>query len=101
MVTPVGRKRHGRTSNTVHDSGAPAHRASRREVVADTVPITLTSVEFELLVVLARAPGRALSREQLGDNCWRSSAPCSMSSATAWWRAWWPSAGRRRHLTAE
>ncbi len=40
----------------------------RREVVADTVPITLTSVEFKLLVALARAPGRALSREQLSDS---------------------------------
>jgi DNA-binding response OmpR family regulator len=39
----------------------------RREVrtAPDAAPLTLTSVEFKLLVALARIPGRPLSREQL------------------------------------
>jgi DNA-binding response OmpR family regulator len=37
----------------------------RREVAADTRVVALTSVEYKLLVALARAPGKAQSREQL------------------------------------
>jgi DNA-binding response OmpR family regulator len=37
----------------------------RREVLAQTRVVPLTSIEFKLLVALARAPGRPLSRDQL------------------------------------
>ncbi len=39
----------------------------RREVVAGAVAVALTSVEYKLLVALARAPGQPLSREQLSE----------------------------------
>ncbi len=38
-----------------------------REVQAETAGVALTSVEYKLLVALARAPGQALSREALSD----------------------------------
>lgn len=37
----------------------------KREVLAGTRAVTLTSIEYKLLVVLARTPGKAHSREQL------------------------------------
>ena len=39
----------------------------RREVMLDGRVIPLTSIEFKLLVELARQPGEAVSREQLSD----------------------------------
>jgi len=39
----------------------------RREVLLDGRVIALTSIEFKLLVELARQPGEAVSREQLSD----------------------------------
>jgi DNA-binding response OmpR family regulator len=39
----------------------------RREVASDSGVVVLTSVEYKLLVALARAPGQALSREALSD----------------------------------
>ena len=39
----------------------------KREVHAETAGVALTSVEYKLLVALARAPGQALSREALSD----------------------------------
>jgi DNA-binding response OmpR family regulator len=39
----------------------------RREVHAGAAALALTTVEFKLLLALARAPGRPLSREQLSD----------------------------------
>jgi len=39
----------------------------RREVRVGEQALALTSVEFKLLVALARAPGTALSREALSD----------------------------------
>jgi len=37
----------------------------RREVLAESRVVPLTSVEYKLLVTLARAPGKALSRDEL------------------------------------
>jgi DNA-binding response OmpR family regulator len=37
----------------------------KRAVVVDGSPIELTSMEFELLVILARRPGRKLSRDDI------------------------------------
>jgi DNA-binding response OmpR family regulator len=39
----------------------------RREVASDSGVVVLTSVEYKLLVALARAPGQPLSREALSD----------------------------------
>jgi DNA-binding response OmpR family regulator len=39
----------------------------KREVLAGARVVALTSVEFKLLVALARSPGQPLSREQLSD----------------------------------
>jgi two-component system phosphate regulon response regulator OmpR len=39
----------------------------KREVTAGERAVTLTSVEYKLLVALARSPGQALSREQLSE----------------------------------
>jgi DNA-binding response OmpR family regulator len=39
----------------------------KREVLADTRAVPLTSVEYKLLIALARAPGQALSREALSE----------------------------------
>ncbi len=39
----------------------------KREVLAGTQAVTLTSVEYKLLVALARTPGQPLSRSQLSE----------------------------------
>jgi two-component system phosphate regulon response regulator OmpR len=39
----------------------------RREVLADTRVVALTSVEYKLLAALVRAPGQALARETLSE----------------------------------
>jgi DNA-binding response OmpR family regulator len=39
----------------------------KREVLADTRAVALTSVEYKLLAALVRTPGQALSREALSD----------------------------------
>jgi DNA-binding response OmpR family regulator len=42
----------------------------RREVSRDQQPIKLSALEFDLLVALARTPGRVLTRQQLLQNVW-------------------------------
>jgi DNA-binding response OmpR family regulator len=42
----------------------------RREVRVDGRPVDLTTLEFDLLAVLARQPGRVFSRRQLLDAVW-------------------------------
>jgi DNA-binding response OmpR family regulator len=41
-----------------------------REVHADGAPVALSSLEFDLLAALARAPGRVFSRAQLLERVW-------------------------------
>lgn len=41
-----------------------------REVEANGVPVTLSSLEFDLLAALAAAPGRVFSRAQLLERVW-------------------------------
>jgi DNA-binding response OmpR family regulator len=41
-----------------------------REVTFGAVPVTLTKMEFELLVVLLKNPGRVFSREELLNQVW-------------------------------
>jgi DNA-binding response OmpR family regulator len=43
---------------------------TRREVVANGEPVVLSSLEFDLLAALARAPGRVFSRAQLLEQVW-------------------------------
>jgi len=43
---------------------------ARREVVRQTTQRELTALEFDLLVALARAPGRVLTRRQLLEQVW-------------------------------
>ncbi len=59
--------------------GAPIHShelvvdLERRSVVAREEPVRLTYVEFEVLVAMARAPGRVFTREALLEAVWGSS----------------------------
>jgi DNA-binding response OmpR family regulator len=43
---------------------------ARREVTRGDMPVELSALEFELLVALARAPGRVFSRRQLLEQVW-------------------------------
>jgi DNA-binding response OmpR family regulator len=43
---------------------------ARREVTRDDAPVELSALEFDLLVALARAPGRVLTRRQLLEQVW-------------------------------
>ena len=68
----------------VRDVGAPeqavdagVHRfdglvvdEARREVTVRGTPVTLTALDFDLLVVLASSPGRVFSRAQLLEKVW-------------------------------
>lgn len=42
----------------------------RRTLTRDGVPVELSALEFDLLVALARAPGRVLTRRQLLEQVW-------------------------------
>jgi len=42
----------------------------RRELQRDGRPVELSTLEFDLLAALARAPGRVLTRQQLLQNVW-------------------------------
>jgi DNA-binding response OmpR family regulator len=44
--------------------------AARRRVTKDSQEVSLTPLEFEILLTLARSPGVVLSREQLMDRVW-------------------------------
>jgi DNA-binding response OmpR family regulator len=44
--------------------------AARRRVVRDGAEVTLTPLEFEILLSLARSPGVVFSREELMDRVW-------------------------------
>ena len=43
---------------------------SRREAAVDGHPLTLTTLEFDLLLAFARAPGRVFNREELIERVW-------------------------------
>lgn len=43
---------------------------ARREVRREGVPVELTALEFDLLVMLAEAPGRVWTRRQIIDRVW-------------------------------
>ncbi|WP_097651180.1 winged helix-turn-helix domain-containing protein [Candidatus Chloroploca asiatica] len=43
---------------------------ARHEVILEDVPLGLTNLEYELLTVLASAPGRTFTRTQLLDRVW-------------------------------
>jgi DNA-binding response OmpR family regulator len=67
--------RRGRVGSA--DAGADVLRfpglvidVGRREVTVDSSPVTLTALDFDLLVALASAPGRVFSRAQLLEQVW-------------------------------
>lgn len=67
--------RRGRNTNAPTDSERLTFAGltidlARRELIRDTTPIELSALEFDLLVALARAPGRVLSRRQLLEQVW-------------------------------
>ena len=67
--------RRGRSTNAPTDSERLTFAGltidlARRELTRDTTPIELSALEFDLLVALARAPGRVLSRRQLLEQVW-------------------------------
>jgi DNA-binding response OmpR family regulator len=57
----------GRVDSTVLRFGGLTIDPVARDVLAGTQTVTLTSIEFKLLMTLARAPGKPQSREQLSN----------------------------------
>ncbi len=53
------------------DDGDLTIDPTRREVLVNEVPVSLTAREFDLLYLLASNPGRAFSRDYLLDRLWR------------------------------
>lgn len=53
-----------------------------RQVHCDGTPIALTTREFDLLLFLARHPGRAFTREQLMDHVWQYAFYSDTSTVT-------------------
>ena len=56
-------------ANVLHFDGLTIDE-DRREVRTGPGPVTLSTLEFDLLVALARAPGRVFSRAQLLEKVW-------------------------------
>ena len=60
----------------VDENAAPVHCAdlaidsARREVLCNGFPVELRTQEFDLLLTLAREPGRVFTREQLLEKAW-------------------------------
>ncbi len=44
------------------------------EVVADGTPVRLTPMEFKILLLLAKSPGRVFSAEEIYERCWNERA---------------------------
>ncbi|MDC5698372.1 response regulator transcription factor [Intrasporangium calvum] len=59
----------GRVDNVLRFEGLVID-ADRREVLAGSEPVSLSTLEFDLLVALAKAPGRVFSRAQLLEEVW-------------------------------
>ncbi|WP_372593057.1 response regulator [Actinotalea sp.] len=70
-VGVVLRRAAGRTApdGALHFDGLSID-PERREVTVDQVPVTLSSLEFDLLATLAGSPGRVWSRAQLLRQVW-------------------------------
>jgi DNA-binding response OmpR family regulator len=66
--------RRGRDAGLVADTtlvfGPLTIDPDRREVLLDSAPVELTTLEFDLLAALASAPGRVFTRRQLIDRVW-------------------------------
>lgn len=56
-------------SNALHFDGLTID-PDRREITAAAGPVTLSALEFDLLLALARSPGRVFSRAQLLERVW-------------------------------
>jgi two-component system alkaline phosphatase synthesis response regulator PhoP len=66
--TEAGRAETGREQTLTF--GRLRIEPAARRAFKDDAPIELTALEFDLLLVLARHPGRVLSREQLIEQVW-------------------------------
>ena len=53
-----------------------------RQVLRDAQPVTLTAREFDLLLFLARHPGRAFTRDELMDHVWQYAFYTDTSTVT-------------------
>jgi DNA-binding response OmpR family regulator len=62
--------------------GALTIDPSARRVDRDGVAVTLTAREFDLLLFLARHPGRAFTREELMDHVWQYAFYTDTSTVT-------------------
>ena len=77
-----------RRVNTVGEHEPPLHFGSleidpsARLVRRDGEPVTLTAREFDLLLFLARHPGRAFTREELMDHVWQYAFYTDTSTVT-------------------
>lgn len=63
-------RRSGREKEEVLTAGPLAIRTASHTVTMDGRPVELTATEYQVLVLLARTPGRVLSRQQILDAVW-------------------------------
>jgi DNA-binding response OmpR family regulator len=72
-IKAVLRRGHGAPAGDVRERfvfGTLVIDVDGREVERDGAPIELSTLEFDLLLALARSPGRALTRRQLLERVW-------------------------------
>ncbi len=69
-VRAILRRAGGGTSTGVLTAGAVRLDPARRTVTVDSVPVSLTTTEFNLLEALLRTPGHVLSRTELLSRAW-------------------------------
>lgn len=65
---------HSKPEERVIESGSVVIDPGKRVVEVDGSPVTLTFMEFEILMALAAEPGRVLTREALLERVWGDSA---------------------------
>ena len=71
-VRALLRRSSGALTDRVLEIGGLTIDPARRVVTRDGAPVTLTTLEFDLLYFLATRPGRVFSREALMEHVWGS-----------------------------
>jgi two-component system phosphate regulon response regulator PhoB len=69
-IKAIIRRRTGETTDEKLTAGAIAVDPSRHQVTVGGKPVRLTSVEFKLLTMLLRRPGRVQTRDRLLSEVW-------------------------------
>jgi DNA-binding response OmpR family regulator len=69
-VRALLRRSTGALTDRVLETGGLTIDPARRTVARDTQPVTLTTLEFDLLYFLASRPGRVFTREALMEQVW-------------------------------